>query len=58
MIDANENVGDSSQGIASVRMCASALYKIMQATHPESELPVTYNRGLKTVDPILGSQIV
>jgi len=55
MIDANEAVGDSSQGIDSV-MCACALYNIMQATHPEIELPVTYNRGTKTIDHMLGSQ--
>ena len=55
MINANEAVGDSSQGIASV-MCACALYNIMQATHPEIELPVTYNRSTKTINHILGSQ--
>ena len=48
MIDANEAVDNSSQGIASV-MCACALYNIMQDTHPEIELLVTYNRGTKTI---------
>jgi len=53
MLDANEAVGDSAHGITSV-MSECALLDIRHAIHPDIEVPVTYDRGSKTIDHILG----
>ena len=55
ILDANEEVGKKSQCItALVQECP--LYDILATSHPEKQMPVTFDRGSKTIDYIsLGS---
>ena len=55
MLNANEEVGKKSQGImALVQECL--LNDILATYHPDKQKPVTFDRGSKTIDYILGSQ--
>ena len=55
MMDANEELGQSSQGTEAI-LSECGLSNLLKGLHPEEEEPVTYDRGSKTIDYILGSQ--
>jgi Reverse transcriptase (RNA-dependent DNA polymerase) len=55
MLDANEALGDTAKGLASILLECS-LYNLMTVKHPNLIPPATYARGSKTIDYILGSK--
>ena len=57
MLDANEEIGTKSQGITALVQECSLVYNILSIAHPDSQTPITFDRGSKTIDYILGSQI-
>ena len=54
MMDANEEIGINSKGIATL-LSECSLTDLLQHRHPTLQSPVTYNRGTKTKDYILGT---
>ena len=54
MMDANEEIGINSKGIATL-LSECSLTDLLQHRHPTLQIPVTYNRGTKTIDYILGT---
>jgi len=55
MLDANEEMGSASKGITSIAHECS-LCDLLATIHPDKPQPVTFNRGSKTIDYILGSK--
>ena len=54
MLDANEEIGSTSLGISTI-LNKCSIIDILRHWHQEIRSPVTYNRGTKTIDYILGS---
>ena len=54
MMDANEEIGINSKGIATL-LSECSLTDLLQHRHPTLQTPVTYNRGTKSIDYILGT---